>query len=335
LATHTRVLLIEHLDANGAAPIDARHHAAALRSAGLCVDALIVEGERGSDLLFPASGRRTSAGFEVLSSRDGALLAERVAAAHAEVVLWASASRGGGELARTLPGKPTPLWWPTGLAAGGAASGPLPALDAALAPIEGALLADDSLDRRRLSLWDGPFALMPALPARRDAATLLEAFADASEASAEIDLVVLAHPEPGFEQLARRAGVGQRVHFVGPAPREAEHAWLGTASALLACVEQPLSGGLVLRSLDAGCPVLPFGSGGIPLERWLQPRGLIWAPEGASLADALAAAVRREPAVLATRARGREEASRHGMRELGARVAAALRASRPPERRAA
>jgi hypothetical protein len=325
--------LIEHLDAIGSTSIDARHHAAALRAAGFDVEGLVLEGERGTDLLFP-SAHRSGPGYELIERERTATLTARVRESRASLVLWASATPGGGDAARALPAGRTALWWPTGHAPTNATAGPLAALDASLAPFDGAVLAGDALERRRLPLWDGPFALLPATPRARHAAALLESFARACE-EAEVDLVVLAHPEPGFEQLARRAGLAQRVHFVGPAPRVAEYAWLGTAAVTLFAGDAPLSGGLVLRALGAGSPLLAAGADAAPIERWLARHALTWGAAGAPLHETLAAAFQRAPAMLAACERGRDVAAAHEARAVGARLAAALRHNGWPERRAA
>jgi glycosyltransferase involved in cell wall biosynthesis len=334
LAPHARVLLIEHLDAIGSTSIDARHHAAALRAAGLDVEGIVLAGERDPDLLFPASERRAGSGFDVLGREHAAALGARVRERGCAFVLWASAAPGGGEAARALPDPRAALWWPTGHAPASAACGPLAPLDPALAPLAGAVLADDAFDRRRLPLWDGPFALLPSTPRARAAAELLHAFASACE-EVEVDLVVLAHPDPGFAQLARRAGLAQRVHFVGPAPREAEYAWLGSATVLLLDGDAPVSGGFVLRALGAGCPVLATSPAAAPLRRWLERNELGWEGAGTPLERALAAAFQRDPRVLAARERGRRVAATHDARAVGARITAALRAAGMPLRRAA
>jgi hypothetical protein len=264
-----RVLLIEHLDATGAAAADARQHAAALRAAGYEVEGLVLDGQRRVDLLFPARDRSTGAGFDFLAHDGSGTLAARVRASRAPLVLWASAAPGGGEAARTLPAGTNALWWPTGHAPSSAATGPLLSLDAGLAPVGGSLGVDELPARRRLSLWDGPFVLVPSLPAARTAEAIVDAFASEADGVDEVDLVVLDHPDPGMERLARRAGVAQRVHFVGPAPREAEHAWLGTAVLALVGGDAALSGGLVLRALASGCPLLPAGEAAAPIADWL------------------------------------------------------------------
>jgi hypothetical protein len=332
LASSTRVLLIEHLDAVGAAAVDARPHAAALRAAGFEVEGVVLEGEGGGELLFASGDRGPGPGFDRIGLDE---LAARVRASRASTVLWASAARGGGVPARTLPPGTHASWWPTGHAPETLASGPLPVLEPMLPPLGGSLLSGDEQPRRRLSLWDGPFALVPVLPAARAGAELLDAFARVVDGGEEADLVVLAHPDAGFEQMARRACVGQRVHFVGPAPREAEHAWLGTAVVALVSGDAPLSGGLLLRALDAGCPLLPVGEAAAPIRHWLDRHALAWTGDDDGVAARLGAALDRDPAVLAARECGRQVAATQTQAALAATLGAALHAAEARARRAA
>jgi glycosyltransferase involved in cell wall biosynthesis len=332
-----RVLLVEHLDAVGAAPADARLHAAALRAAHFTVEGLVLDGDRRDDLLFPMHERRVGTGYDVLDAGPGGLeaLARRVRTSRADMVLWASTAPGGGEAARALPDGLRAAWWPTGHAPSHVASGPLPALDASWAPLEGSAVADDG-QRRRLSLWDGPYVLVPAPVAAASAPALVAAFAEAASGRDEVDLVVLDHPEPALEALARRAGIAQRVHFVGPAPRDAELAWLHSAAIVIVCGDAPVSGGLVLRALAGGSLVRTSGAGAAPIADWLAARELAWGSpaRGGSLADAIDAALERDAATHAARERAREVAAGSGIGELAARLARALRAE-PAERHAA
>ncbi len=334
MPSNPRVLLVEHLDATGAAASDARLHAAALRAAGWDVEGLVLEDSHGADLLFPSRTHRHVSGFDVHGHDGLHALAARVRASAAACVLWASATPGGGEAARVLPDDVLAYWWPTGHAPATLRPGPLHPLDTRLAPVGGSAIADDHAHRRWLSLWDGPFALVPTLPSARTAERLLDAFANEAEGAEGVDLVVLDHPDEGFERLARAAGVAQRVHFVGPAPREAEHAWLGTATVALLAGDAPISGGLVLRALAAGCPLLAVGTGAEPIAAWLERAQLTWVPAVATLGETLSLALRRAPEVAAVRERGRQAAAAHGANALGKRLADALR-SHTSQRRAA
>lgn len=334
MLSNQRVLLVEHLDATGAAASDARLHAAAIRAAGWDVEGLVLENSHGADLLFPSRTHRHASGYDVHGHDGLHALAARVRASSAACVVWASASPGGGDAARVLPDEVPAVWWPTGHAPATTRPGPLHPLDTSLAPVDGSAIADDYANRRWLSLWDGPFALVPTLPSARTAELMLDAFANEAEGAEGVDLVVLDHPDAGFERLARAAGVAQRVHFVGPAPREAEHAWLGTATVALLAGDAPLSGGLVLRALAAGCPLLAVGTGAEPIAAWLERAKLTWAPAVATLGETLSLALRRVPDVSAVRERGRKVGAAHGANALGERLADALR-SNVAHRRAA
>jgi hypothetical protein len=330
LGQGSRVLLIEHLDAIGAAPADARQHAAALRAAHFTVEGLVLGGEKHDDLLFPMHERRVGTGFDVLDAGPQGLaaLARRVRTSRADVVLWASATPGGGAAARALPESMHALWWPTGHAGARAERGPLATLDDALAPVTGCAVAEDG-ERRKLSLWDGPYVLVPAPASATTAAAMIAAFARAADGRDEVDMVVLDHPEPALGELARRAGVAQRVHFVGPSPREAEHAWLGASAMVVLPGDAAISGGMVLRALSCGCLVQPVGEAASPIAAWLRGHGLTWTHEAGeeSLAAAMDAALEREAAVLALRERGRAVAAEYGIGALGERISGALRSA--------
>jgi hypothetical protein len=338
LGQATRILLIEHLDAIGAAPADARQHAAALRAASFTVEGLVLGGDGLDDLLFPMQERRVGTGFDVLDAGSGGLaaLTRRVRTSRADWILWAGASPGGGAAAHALPDRTRALWWPTGHAGSRGERGPLPTLDDALAPVSGCAVAEDG-ERRRLSLWDGPYVLVPALSSALTASTLIGAFARAAAGRDEVDLVVLDHPEPALAELARRAGVAQRIHFVGPSPREAEHAWLGAAAVVLLPGDAAISGGLVLRALACGCVLLPVGEAAGPLAAWLRGHGLSPADATAeeALAAAMDAALEREPEVLELQARARVVAAEYGISALGARIERLLREAAVRTREAA
>jgi hypothetical protein len=63
----------------------------------------------------------------------------------------------------------------------------------------------------RLSLWDGPYALVASPLRAADLAAVIDGFARAEDQRDEVDLVVLDDPDPEFEALARTAGIVQRV----------------------------------------------------------------------------------------------------------------------------
>jgi hypothetical protein len=334
----TRVLLIESLDAIGSAPVDARQHAAALRAAHFAVEGVVLGGDRHDDLLFPLHERRVGTGFDVLDAgADGlAALTRRVRTSRAEIVLWAGATPGGGAAARALPEGTRAMWWPTGHADARAEHGPLAALDETLAPVAGCAVAEDP-ERRLLPLWDGPYVLVPAPSSAATAAAMISAFARAAEGRDEVDLVVLDHPEPALAALARRAGLAQRVHFVGPSPREAEHAWLGASAMVLLPGEAAIAGGMLLRALSCGCMMQPVGAAAAPLAAWLRSHGLAWTnePGEEALASAMDAALESETGVQGLRARARAVAAEYGIGALGERIAGSLRGGTAREREAA
>ena len=272
--------------------------------------------------------RRVGTGFDVLDAGSSGLaaLTRRVRASRADVVLWAGAAPGGGSAARALPERTPALWWPTGHAGARQERGPLAALAESLAPIAGCAVAEDG-ERRRLSLWDGPYVLVPAPSSPGTAAAMIGAFARAAAGRDEVDLVVLDHPEPALESLARRAGVAQRIHFVGPTPREAEHAWLAAAAVVLLPGDTAISGGLVLRALACGCLLQPVGEAAAPLAAWLRGHALSWTHESGeeALAAVMDAALEREANVLALQERARTVAAGYGIAALGTRIAALLR----------
>ena len=321
----TRVLLIEHLDAIGAAIADARARAAALRATGCTVDVIVLDAAEDDDLLHPARMQRTGPGLEVFSDDVAGreLLHKRLARGRGEHVLWASATPGGGDAARAVPPGMMAHWWASGYAPRAAARGPLAALTPETAPCAGSLVERDAGVRARLSLWDGPFVLAPAPLGREGGRAIIDAFAEAVSDRDELDLVVCAHASPTLEGHARARGVSLRVHFVGPAPREAEAAWLATATVAVVCGQVPLSGGLLLRALSSGCPILPAGDAAAPLARWLDAQGAGWT-RGRSLAGSFAAALDRSDDVLEARERGRAAAAAHTAAALTARFAAAL-----------
>lgn len=328
LSSQTRVLLVEHVDATGAAPADARARAVACREAGFAVETLVLDSLPGDDLQFPERGERTGTTIDVLvdDERGRAQLRARIRASRADRVLWASACTGGGALAAEVVGERPASWWPTGHPGTHGSRGTLAALDPAFAPAEGCAWDADRTPRGRLALWDGPFVLVPARPSPASARLLLQGFAEACRDRDELDLVVLDHPRPEIESLARQSGVSLRVHFVGPAPREAELAWLATARAALVTGDAPLSGGLLLRALGAGLPVLAAGAPARPIGAWLEHCGAgPSARESArDLADALGGVLDRASGDSPWRQRARAAAAAHHPGALAARLAAAL-----------
>jgi len=123
---------------------------------------------------------------------------------------------------------------------------------------------------------------------------------------------------------------------VGPAPREAEAAWLCTASTALLTGDAPLSGGMLLRALGHGCAPVAVGAAAAPIADWLEKEGCAWSrPRDAEgIADAIEQALERTDAVQRARARGRETAAGHDVVALAARLGSALGAGRPAARAA-
>ena len=338
--TATRILLIETLDAAGAAAHDARTRARALHAAGFEARCAIVESDR-SDALHAA---RASADALVVSANAAGRTALRgwVAASQAGAALVASALPGGGAPGRWLAGAGTRAWWwPTGLAAAGGGeaavrSGALPVLPGvgpdggagapwpdACAGLEASVLADARVSRGQLPLWDGDYVLAPLPLSGAAGLAALDSFAALCGAHDGLDLVVLADPQPAFERLARERGIGFRVHFAGAATRDAELAWLSGASAALIAGDAPLSGGLVLRALARGCPVLaaPRAASAAPLEAWLAARGLGFGAPRTPLAARCARALTPDAA---WRTRVAAALALHGIEAVGGRLAHAL-----------
>ncbi|MFN8586460.1 MAG: hypothetical protein U0704_01570 [Candidatus Eisenbacteria bacterium] len=323
----SRVLLVEHVDATGAAPADARARAVACRAAGVATEVLVLDGRPSEDPLFPVHAAPSGTTIDVFGddAAGRARLAARVRASRADLVLWASAAPGGGPRAAEVIGARPARWWASGHPGERATAGALPALDPAFAPAGGSAWDAERVPRGRLALWDGPFALVPTRPGIASARLLFDAFAQACRDREELDLVVLDHPRPELEALARAAGIGLRVHFVGPAPREAEHAWLAMARAALVAGEAPLSGGMLLRALGAGLPVLALGPAARAIGEWLAAGGA--GPAAHLTAEALGDARRRaRPRVAQSpwRARARVAAAAHRPDALAARLAAAF-----------
>lgn len=338
MSRRTRVLLVEHLDAIGAAPADARARAIALRHAGCTVETVVLDGRGDDDLQFHSTERDAGPAIDSLAPGPAGLraLADRVRANRPSLVLWASAAPGGGEAAHALPRGPETLWWPTGHAPGSALPGPLPALPGFAPPCGGTAAEAARGPRQRLSLWDGPFVLVPAPPTGETAQELLDGFAAAAIDRDQVDLVVLDHPQRRLETLAHARGVGQRTHFVGPAPREAEAAWLATAAAVLVAGDAPVSGGLLLRALASGAAPVPVGAAAAPIADWLESLGCAWARprDAAGIAAVIEAALDRAAGTQRAREAGREAAAAFAGGALPARLAAALAAAAPAARAA-
>ncbi len=336
MASHSRLLLVEQLDSAGASLADLRPRAQVLRHAGFDVRMVAIATD-GDDDLQHGTTERPLPGIERFEE-PGALDRVRRAAESMKVdaLVWASAAPGGGELAREVGSRWPSWWWPAGWSAA-TGDGTLAAWTGDADPGDACVVEGDRSRTGRLSLWDGPYALVATPLHAAEAAALFEAFARASDGRDEVDLVVLAHPDAELEAAARAADLLQRVHFVGRAPLEAEGAWFQHARAAFVALERPLSAGLVLRALAAGCPLLPVGHAAEPVARWLRQHGAAWSrvEDPPPAWEAIAAALERKPAVETAVTRGRAVASRRNVESLGAECLAALGGHSTDERRAA
>lgn len=336
-----RVLLVEELDAIGAAPADARARVTALRDAGLSASLAVVDAA-GAPGTTGWSDRPADDEHHFGAEADGrAALKRWIASRRPDVVLWCSAHADAGS--RSAAGDADVRWWPTGVPAVTAGTPsllrhvPAPA-GGVHDPFDWTPVDLSRLQRPRLSLWDGPYVVAP-MPLQGEAGELaLRAFARAVSGRDAFDLVVLSALQPGFEALAHRLGVGLRVHFVGPSPREAELAWLQNATAAVWAGTQPLSCGQPLRAFALGCPVLVADGASSALARWCDRRGIAWSvPTGQSgLAERLEQVMDAEPDVRLARERGRTLVRDQDVPLVGRRLAGVLaRTPAADDRRAA
>ncbi len=306
--SHFRMVLVEHLGAPGAAEADARDRVSLLQHAGFEARALVCDPTlaEGRNRPAPAAGRAPRFG----AGRAGLAALSEAAQAHApHQVVIASPAHAVEAIARALPAGLALRWWPTAFDPGARGVAPCAALDA-----EGCALAWSAGEplrgaRQRLPLWDGDYVLAPLPLAGRGGAQVIESFARAAADADALDLVVLGDAQPEFEALARRFGVGTRVHFAGAATRDAEFAWWNAATVAVFAGESPFSAGMVWRALECGCPLLVAGDAPLPaaLRAWLDGRGcLVGARAGGThdLAAALAAALDRAPASRVASSRG-------------------------------
>lgn len=334
-----RILLIESLDAAGAAAADVRARSRALESSGATVRSVVVDLKLESELVRPDSTEVPVTHGFASGKREVLGLYEKF---RPEIVMVASAIPGGGPVARWIPGGVPATWWPSGLDGVEPSRSHLkpepaflPALGRADRP--GAPDASEALDwtvhegdrpvRTRLSLWDGDYLLAPVALGGSAGADVLHAFAAIAREWDTLDLVVLADPQAEFVRLARTLGIGTRVHFAGDSPREAECIWLASAIGVVLAGEGALSSGLVLRTIARGRPVLAHGSAGATraVRAWLD-RHLCTLGNGE--ADDLSAMIEqliaRSDAVEDVIARGRSLAARHEPEVIAARLAGAL-----------
>lgn len=332
--TSRRILLIEYVDATGAAARDVRVRAAALNHAGYRVRSVVVERSHAWGLHVSPSG---AAGIDRM--HDDAEGRERLSGIRDELrpdtILVASAAPGGGIVGQWVGDAPDARWWPTAIgtrsprsvdAPGKSAAWTLRALDSGegTAPaLYWSSLEYSRLRRNQLPLWDGEYVLSPAPLAGRSGDTVLSAFNQLCARNDELDFVVLADPQPAFVERARQLGISLRVHFAGMAPRDAEISWLSSASCALMVGDGPLSGGLVLRALACGCPLVPVAGGALAdaLQPWLEAHSI--SPgfmASARQLDALVDAVTRHPRLDALIERGRRLASAATIEAMAAQL---------------
>ncbi|MEQ1832948.1 MAG: hypothetical protein ABL977_07820, partial [Candidatus Eisenbacteria bacterium] len=297
-SANPRLLLVEHLDASGSSANDLRQRAQVLKNLGAEVRMVALSSEADHDLQHGTTERRQT-GIERADEVRGGEAVRRMAESwKADAVVWASSTPGGGELVKSLSPRTPAYWWPAGWSATRGA-GTLPALEAGLSAGDACVIEGERPRGPRLSLWDGPYALVASPLRAADAEHLFDGFSRANDQRDEVDLVILDHPDTEIEDLARAVGIGQRVHFVGRAPREAECSWLQHSRVTFVTVVRPLSAGLVHRAMALGTPLLPVGVGVDPVNDWLREHGASWAKPGRARLgwDTVAAALARTPAV--------------------------------------
>jgi hypothetical protein len=337
-----RVYLIECVDAAGAAPADAQWRAAAIEHAGVRVQAIAIECGSADDAALdgPIEAGRIP---RVRAGQDGFAAVRTVLCdTRPDLVIVASAAAGGGPVASVVPADVPAAWWPSGLG-GEPARVRFGAPRRLLDPLEAGRPGELALtwavvppvvpSRGRLPLWDGDYVLVPMPPGRESALEIFDAFALASADGHAHELVVLCDPDPALESIARRLGVGTRVHFAGPAPREAESAWMSFAALTVVAGPRPIAAGLPLRALAHGCPVHVAGNDPVSgtLRHWLGEHGAL-ACAGTTI-EAFAEVLEHEGP------RRRDASRRAWMRActpeaVGARLAASW-APAAPRRRAA
>jgi hypothetical protein len=323
-AAAPRVLLIEDANFPDADELDAQARLAALVASGANVRAVIVRGRSGEG----TSHEDSAEGFEPVARFA---LPRLVREDQHDLVLLASPHPYGGLLADRLRHRSRVLWMPTGFAASDRWSLPrariegVPGTAGRDAGIDGCVLPAIGPARPTLPLWDGAYLLVPTPFEGRAGGEVLAAFASIAEEWSGVDVVVLADPQPAFERVASGRGVGPRVHFVGAAPSGAQRAWWTHAAAVLFGTERPIAGGLVLRGLEARCPMLAASSGSAAtLGRWLADYGLAPHRDRGTLTLALADTLRRGWAVSAMVDRGAALARDHDAAALTARFTSVL-----------
>lgn len=311
------LILVDVLDAKGAAPGDARSRRRALLEQGHRVRVLLLDPD-------PARAASPSApGFERFGARAemlAALAAARRGAPGAGVVVAGSA-RAASDIAPHIPKGAFAGWWPTTIEGpetawwrsrparfGWPASGGPRAEDDVALALDRAPIEPLGHARGRLPLWDGDYVLAPATPANGVGDALVRSFARVAGEHHGLDLVFLDAPDERLLTLARREGVGVRVHFAGPATREAELAWYASALAVVLASSAPFAACSLLRALACGAPVMAAGEGAraSALRRWLMARELATPAQCAPVSStSLRTVLERDDALTQVLARGK------------------------------
>jgi hypothetical protein len=342
-----RVLLIECLDAAGAILEDAAARARALEPVAAAVETL--------ELRFGTKDVPATRTPQPRAAR--AAIDDAIATFDPGLVIVATAESGGGAVGRMIGGGVDALWWPTAVGAAAArprgwaglrprAHGPLVALAGVEDVPESSFRATPALASSgasaldwavqdaevrggsRLPLWDGRYLLAPVPLLGRAGHDLLRTFAELEARWDRVDLVILGAVDPEFQSVARRLGIGARVHFAGAATSEAELTWLRAAAGVVFGHHGPVSAALVLRALACGAPVLAAGTPlAVTVHEWLAARGLIpasWASDALPLRTKLEHLLEHDRAVEDAVKRGRAVAVRHQPDALSKRLAVAL-----------
>ena len=342
-----RMLLVDVIDAAGAEIADVEARASLLRSAGAAVHtvAVVPEGHE------PPADAATATLSEIRTDRQGvpARVRERaIAFAPDRLVIAGSDAAGGGAIARALAGAVPVHHWPTGWAsrpgwrealrfprrrvpglfaiAGRAADTGVDPVDDVLAgcactiaigPAAGSVsgMATTCWRRRRSPRVPGRVFSMPSPPSRRTATGSI------SSSSPSRTRDWSPRPRPSASAIA----------FTSPAARRArpKWAWWAQASAAVLAGEGAVTGGLVLRGLISGCPLVAAAPSG-PAARigaWLVREGCApWNTRADELSATLERVLERGPSVDDAVTRGRAIAARFDDAALLARLAAVLSA---------
>ena len=326
-----RVLLLDALDSPGAYPADIAVRARALSACGTVTTCVVPTSSGALHAQSVAAARR--------------MAADRIAQVRPDIVVIASCSAGGGDLARAVRA-PATWWWPTGVGAAlrrwslwplaGHSITTLPGGHAAAGrtvQIAGAEALDwaahDAFERpySRLPLWDGLYLVVPAPLGGDSGRALLQAFAELDARWDRVDLVVLADVQEEFQMHARALGVGARVHFAGPATADAELTWLRSAAGVALAPSGPVAASLVLRALACNVPLVVLGPLAAPVQGWLADRGALpgsWTAAKLPARVLLEDMLERNRAVESACARGLEVAQQHAAVALAARLKGAL-----------